>query len=66
MVEYEEYDKMKLKIYQSNCIIERSNQQLISMITYDEYTFSENDNIRRAWTRVRNTLFDLKLVDKAL
>ena len=52
MVEFEEDGKMKPKIYPSDCAVGGNDRRPIIVITHDECTFSANDGIRRAWTRV--------------
>lgn len=60
IVKFFEDDVMKLKVYPSNCIVKDKNQQPIILITYDEYSFSTNDRIQKAWTQERNTFLYLK------
>lgn len=55
IVEFEENSAMKFKIYLSDFKIRGENHQLIIVITYDKCTFSTNNEIQRAWTRVRDT-----------
>ncbi len=50
MVKFEEDDKMKPKIYPSDCTVRGSVRQSIIVITHDEYTFPANNSIKRAWT----------------
>lgn len=55
IVEFEEDSKMKPKIYLSDCAVGGSNQLPIIVIAHDECTFSANNGIKRAWTRVGHT-----------
>lgn len=55
IVEFEENGAMKFNIYLSDFKIRVENHQLIIVITYDKCTFSTNNKIQRAWTRVRDT-----------
>lgn len=48
MVEFKEGSKIKLKIYLLDCVIAGNNWQPIIVITYNEYTFSANNSIKRA------------------
>lgn len=48
VMEFEEYGKMKPKIYLSNYIVEENNWQLIIVITFNEYIFSANNSLNRA------------------
>lgn len=38
----------KSKVHSSNCVVRGNNQQLNILITYDEFTFSVNDEIQKA------------------
>lgn len=60
IVEFEENDKIKSKIYLLSCIIRKSDWQPIIIITYDECTFSINNSIKKTWTKVENTFLQLK------
>ena len=55
MVEFEEDGTMKPKIYPSDCAVGGNDRRPIIVITHDECTFSANDGIRKAWTRVGDT-----------
>lgn len=65
MVEFKKDFKMKPKIYPSNCVIKGNNWQVIIVITYDKYTFSINNSIRKVWTRIEILFYNLKVVNKA-
>ena len=54
MIEVEENGTMKSKIYPSDCEVRGNDRRPIIVITNDEYTFSANDGIWRAWTRTGN------------
>ena len=60
MVKFEEDDKIKPRIYPSGCTIGTNDWQPIIVITNDKFTFSTNDGIKRAWTRVRDTFLQPK------
>ena len=60
IVEFEEDGKMKPKTYPSGCTVGGSDWQPIIVITHDKCTFSANDGIRRAWTRVGDTFLQPK------
>ena len=55
MVEFNEDSTMKAKDYPVNCAVGEEERHPIIVITHDEYTFSANDGIGKAWTRKRNT-----------
>ena len=52
LVEFEEDGSMKTKNYPNDCAVGGNIRRPVIVITHDEYTFSANDRIRRAWTRV--------------
>lgn len=52
IIEFEEDNKIKPKIYSSNYTTGENNWQLINVITHNKYIFSANNSIKRAWTRV--------------
>ena len=49
MVEFEEGGAMKAKTYPSDCKVRGPNWCSIIVIIHDEYTFSANDGIQKAW-----------------
>ena len=51
LVEFNEDGTMKDKEYPLDCAIGGVNRTPVIVITHDESTFSENDGIRKAWTR---------------
>ena len=64
-VEIEENGAMKPKIYPSDCAVGGNDRRPIIVITHDEYTFSSNNGIRRAWTEKVIHFCVLKVKDKA-
>lgn len=52
LVEFEMDGTMKAKNYPLNCEVGGDNCQPIIIITHNEYKFSSNDSIRKAWTWV--------------
>ncbi len=52
MVKFEGNGAMKPKIYLSDCKMESDNCQLIIVIIHGECTFSANNRIERAWTKI--------------
>lgn len=48
IVQFEENNQMKLKIYPSYYIVGRSDWQSIIIITLDKYTFFANNDIKKA------------------
>lgn len=52
LVEFDKNGKIKDKIYLLCYIIGVEDRQLVIIIIYDEYSFSINDNIWKAWTRI--------------
>ncbi len=54
-VEFEEDGTMKPKKYPLDCEVEGEERRPIIVITHDECTFSANDGVRRAWTRIGDT-----------
>lgn len=55
MVEFEENETMKAKVYPDDCVVEGQNRRLVKIITHDECTFSANDGVRQAWTKKGDT-----------
>lgn len=55
MIEFDKNSTMKLKAYLLDYAIDGENKQLIIIITYDECTFSANDDVKKAWTQEKNT-----------
>ena len=55
LVEFEEDGSMKTKNYPDDCAVGGNIRRPVIVITHDECTFSANDGIRRAWTRVGDT-----------
>lgn len=60
MVEFKKDGKIKPKIYPFDYVIGDIDWQPIIIITYDECTFSANNSIWRAWTRVEDIFLRLK------
>lgn len=60
MVEFEEDDTMKSKVYPPNCTVGVDERRLIIVITYDKCTFPANNGIQRAWTQKGDTFLTLK------
>ena len=50
MVEFEKDGAMKAKTYPSDCAVGGPNWCPIVVITHDNYTFSVNNGIQKAWT----------------
>lgn len=48
IIEFEEKNTMKPKIYPSNYVVKNNDWQLIIVITHNEYIFSANNKILRA------------------
>lgn len=48
MIEFNKDKNIKPKVYHLVWTIKDENKQLIIIITYGEYTFSLNDNIKKA------------------
>lgn len=55
LVEFEEDGTMKAKNYPLDCEVGGEERRPIIVITHDECTFSSNDGIRKAWTRIGDT-----------
>ena len=55
LVEFNEDDAMKDKTYPSDCIVGGEDRRPVIIITHDKCTFSANDTIYKAWTRVGDT-----------
>lgn len=55
LIEFEEDGFMKTKNYPDDCAVGGNIHRPVIVITHDECTFSANDGIRRAWTRVGDT-----------
>ena len=63
MIEFNKDGAIKAKDYPVDCAVRGEERHPIIVITYDECIFSANDRIRKAWTRERDTFYNLK--DKA-
>lgn len=50
MAEFNENGAMKAKNYPVDCAVGGEKRRPIIIITYDEYTFSANDGVQKAWT----------------
>lgn len=46
---------MKPKVYPFDCAGGGQDRQPAIVITHDEYTFSTNDGVQKAWTRKKDT-----------
>ena len=57
LVKFEEDGSMKTKEYPDNCAVGGDKCRLVIVITHNECTFSANDGIRKAWTRIGDTFF---------
>lgn len=66
MVEFNKNDIMKTKVYLSNCIIRGNNRQPIIIITHNEYIFSANNRIWKAWAWKSDTFLHLKDWDQGI
>lgn len=55
LVEFDQNGKMKNKTYSSDCAVGAEDRWLVIVITYNECTFSANDGICKAWTRIEDT-----------
>lgn len=55
LVEFNEDGTMKEKDYPANCAMGGCDRRPVILITHDECTFSANDGIRKAWTRIGDT-----------
>lgn len=55
LVEFDENGTMKDKTYPPDCAVGGEDRRPVIVITHDECTFSANDGIRKAWTRVGDT-----------
>lgn len=51
---------MKVKNYPSNCQVGDDKRQPIIIITHNECTFSSNDGICKAWTRINDIFLRCK------
>lgn len=60
MVEFDENDVMKPKVYSSDCAVRGENRRPIIVITHDECTFSANDGVQKAWTQIEDAFLRLK------
>lgn len=60
LVEFNEDGIMKEKIYSVDCTVGDSDCRPVIVITYDEYIFSANNRIRKAWTQKGNTFLGSK------
>ena len=60
LVEFEEDGIMKVKNYPSDCKVGGNEHRPIIVITYNQSTFSSNDSIRKAWTRIGDTFLQPK------
>ncbi len=59
-VEFKEDCIMKPKVYLSDCEVGGNNRRPNIIITYDEFTFSANDGVRRALTQKKDTFLQSK------
>ena len=66
LVEFEEDGSMKTKNYPDDCAVGGNTRRPVIVITHDECTFSANDGIRRAWTRVRDIFLRPKGRDQGI
>lgn len=64
--EFNEDGAIKTKDYSVNYVIEGEERRPIIIITYDEYTFSANDGIWKAWTWERDTFLQSKGWDQSI
>lgn len=55
LVEFNEDGTIKDKTYPPDCTVRDEDCWPVIIITHDECTFLTNDNICKAWTRVRDT-----------
>lgn len=60
LVEFNEDSIIKDKVYSSGYKVNNSEHQPIIVIIYNEYTFSANDGIRKAWTQIGETFLRLQ------
>lgn len=60
LVEFNKDSTMKEKNYSANCAVDSCDCRPVIMITHDEYTFSANDEICKAWTQINDTFLQLK------
>lgn len=60
LVEFEENKSMKTKNYWNNCAVGGNICWLVIVIIYNEYTFSTNNRIWRAWTCVGDIFLQFK------
>ena len=49
IVEFDKNSVIKPKVYPLDWVIRGNNWRLITVITYDEYTFSANNRIQKTW-----------------
>lgn len=55
LVKFEEDGSIKTKEYPDDCAVGRDKRRPVIVITDDECTFSANDGIQKAWTRIGDT-----------
>lgn len=60
LVEFEEDGSMKAKSYPDNCAVEGNIRRPVIIITHNGYTFSTNNGIGKAWTRIGDTFLQPK------
>ena len=60
IVEFDENDAMKSKVYPSDCAVKGKNRWPIIIITHNKCTFSANDGVCKAWTWKRDAFLRLK------
>lgn len=60
LVEFNEDSIIKDKVYSSGYKVNNSEHQPIIVIIYNEYTFSANDGIQKAWTQIGETFLRLQ------
>ena len=60
LVEFEEDGSMKVKNYPDNCVVGGDVRRPDIVITHNKCTFSTNDGIQKAWTRIRDIFLQPK------
>lgn len=55
LVEFNKDGMMKDKTYPPDYAVGGEDRRPVIIITHDKYTFSANDGIRKAWTRIGDT-----------
>lgn len=54
LIEFETNDAIKNKTYLFNCAVNGKDRQSIIVVIHDECIFSINNNICKAWIRIRD------------